>query len=229
MIYDGEFIKAQFIERPNRFLSLVRVGDREEYAHVANPGRLTELLLPGVPVVLKKESNPKRKTRYTLSMVYKDGVLVAVNAMLANRLAGEAIENGNLREFEGYRVGRREVTYKTSRLDFLLSKGETLCFLEVKSVTLVKDRTAMFPDAPTIRGTRHIHHLLEAMDEGYEAALLFVVQRHDADRFMPNSDTDPEFASALRQAKSRGVKLAAYTHRISIGKLELDKKISVSL
>ena len=158
MIYEGEFIEGQFIERPNRFLSLVRVCNREEYAHLPNPGRIQELLFPGVRVALKREYNPNRKTRYTLVMVYKDGMLVSLNTTLPNRLAAEAIEGGQIREFQGYGVVRREAQYKNSRFDLLLSKGETPCFLEVKSVTLVEGRTAMFPDAPTLRGTRHVHH-----------------------------------------------------------------------
>jgi len=229
MILDGEFIEGQFIERPNRFLSLVRIGDREEYAHVPNPGRIEELLLPDVTVVLRKEHNPNRKTRYTLIMVYKDGDLVSLDTMLPNSLAAEAIEAGRLKEFEGYRVVRREVQYRNSRFDLLLSKGGTLCFLEVKSVTLVKGRTAMFPDAPTLRGTRHIHHLMEAMDEGYEAAILFLIQRNDADRFTTNDDTDPKFARALRQSQKRGVKLCVYNCKISIKEVEIDQQVDILL
>ena len=229
MIYDGEFVEGQFIERPNRFLSVVMLGDREEYAHLPNPGRLQELLLPGVTVVLRKESGLNRKTRYSLVMVYKNGSLVSLNTILPNRLAAEAIQNIELQEFREYRLVRREVQYKNSRFDLLLSKNEGLCFVEVKSVSLVKGRTAMFPDAPTIRGTRHVRHLMEAMDEGYEAAILFLVQRRDADRFTSNDVTDPEFGSALRQAQSYGVKLYAYVCEVSIGRIEIDRRIDISL
>jgi sugar fermentation stimulation protein A len=229
MIYEGEFIEGRFIERPNRFLSLVRMGGREEYAHLPNPGRLAELLLPGVPVVLKKENNPKRKTRYTLSMVYKNGTLVSLNTTIPNRLVAEAIEDGKLKEFEDYRIVRREAQYKNSRFDLLLSRDEILCFLEVKSVTLVRDRTAMFPDAPTVRGTKHVHHLMEAMGEGYEAAILFAVQRHDADKFTPNDATDPDFAGALRRCQSRGVKLCAYNCKVSTHGIEIYQRVDILL
>ena len=229
MILKGEFVEGQFVERPNRFLSLVRIGEREEYAHVPNPGRIEELLLPGVTVVLRKEHNPNRKTRYTLIMVYKDGDLVSLDTMLPNSLAAEAIKAGQLKEFADYRLVRREVQYRNSRFDLLLSKGEIPCFLEVKSVTLVKGRTAMFPDAPTLRGTRHIHHLMEAMDEGYEAAILFLIQRNDADRFTTNDDTDPKFASALRQSQKRGVKLCAYNCKMSIKEVEIDQQVDILL
>ena len=229
MVYEGEFIQGHFIERPNRFLSLVRIGDRKVYAHLPNPGRIKELLIPGVPVVLKKEHNPNRKTRYTLILVYKDEMLISLNTMLPNRLAAEAIANGQIGEFQGYQLIRREVQYKNSRFDLLLSKGETLCFVEVKSATLVEGRTAMFPDAPTIRGTRHVHHLMEAMDEGYEAAVLFVIQRNDADKFTTNDTTDPKFASALRQARDRGVKLCAYSCNLGIGDIEIDKQVDILL
>ena len=109
------------------------------------------------------------------------------------------------------------------------SRDETLCFLEVKSVTLVKDGIAIFPDAPTLRGTRHIHHLMEAMNEGYEAAILFVVQREDGDRFMPNNDTDPEFASALRRSQKRGVRMYAYNCRIGIAEAEIHQPVDIIL
>jgi len=229
MILKGEFIEGKFIERPNRFLSLVRIGDREEYAHVPNPGRIKELLIPGVDIVLRKEHNPNRKTRYTLVMVYKGGELISLNTMLPNSLAAEAIESGQLKEFADYRLVRREVQYKNSRFDLLLTNGDGLCFLEVKSATLVKGRTAMFPDAPTLRGTRHIHHLMEAMDEGYEAAIMFVIQRSDADRFTTHDETDPKFASALRQSRARGVKLYAYNCKMSIEEVEIDRRVEINL
>ena len=229
MIFQDEFIEGRFIERPNRFLSLVRVDGRDEYAHLPNPGRIRELLLPGATVILRKEDNPKRKTGYTLIMVYKDGILVSLNTTLPNSLAAEAIEDGTIQEFEGYRIVRREVKYKNSRFDLLLSKNGTLCFLEVKSVTLVKDGTAKFPDAPTLRGTRHIHHLMEAMNEGYEAAVLFVVQRQDADRFTTNDDTDPEFARALRRSQKWGVGMYAYNCRISIAEAKIHRPIDIIL
>ncbi len=229
MIYEGEFIEGQFLERPNRFLSVVMLDGREEYAHVPNPGRMQELLLPGVTVVLKREYNPNRKTRYTLVMVYKNGLLVSLNTILSNRLAAEAIKDGTLEEFEGYELVRREAQYKNSRFDLLLSKNGKLCFVEVKSVSLVKGRTAMFPDAPTLRGTRHVHHLMDAMDEGYEAAVLFLIQRSDADRFTTNDAMDPKFASALNQAKSYGVELCAYTCQVNIGSMEIDRRIDIMI
>jgi sugar fermentation stimulation protein A len=229
MILKGEFVEGKFIERPNRFLSLVRIGDREEYAHVPNPGRIKELLISGVDVILRKEYNPNRKTRYTLVMVYRGGELVSLNTTLPNILAAEAIKAGQLEEFADYRLVRREAQYKNSRFDLLLSRGETLCFLEVKSVTLVKGKTAMFPDAPTLRGTKHIHHLMEAMDEGYEAAILFLIQRHDADKFTTNDDTDPKFADALRQSQKYGVKLCAYNCKMSVEEVEIDQRVNIFL
>ena len=229
MILNGEFIEGRFIDRPNRFLSLVKIGDREEYAHLPNPGRIKELLLPGMPVILKKENGTKRKTRYTLIMVYKDDMLVSLNTTLPNSLAAEAIAEGRIEEFQGYQIVRREVKYKNSRFDLLLSRDGILCFLEVKSVTLVETRIAMVPDAPTLRGVKHIHHLMEAMNEGYEASILFIVQRQDADSFTPKEDIDPEFARALRRSYKSGVKICAYTCRISAREAKVDRPIDVLL
>ena len=229
MILNGEFIEGRFIDRPNRFLSLVKIGDREEYAHLPNHGRIKELLLPGMPVILKKENGTKRKTRYTLIMVYKDDMLVSLNTTLPNSLAAEAIVEGRIEEFQGYQIVRREVKYKNSRFDLLLSRDGILCFLEVKSVTLVENRIAMFPDAPTLRGVKHIHHLMEAMNEGYEASILFIVQRQDADSFTPKEDIDPEFARVLRRSYKSGVKICAYTCRISAREAKVDRPIDVLL
>jgi sugar fermentation stimulation protein A len=229
VVYEGEFIEGEFIERPNRFLSLVRLGDREEYAHLPNPGRIRELLLPGVTVILKKEYNPNRKTRYTLIMTYKDGIPVSLNTTLPNALAAEAIEKGKMEEFKDHRILRREAQYKNSRFDLLLSKDDEFCFLEVKSVTLVKDKLAMFPDAPTIRGTRHINHLMEAMDEGYGASILFVVQRSDAEIFTTNDAVDPKFADALRVAYEYGVNIHAYKCKVSTREIHIDRRIDVLL
>ena len=229
MTYEGEFVEAQFLQRPNRFLSVVRVGDEEERAHLPNPGRINELLLPGARVVLKKEKGEKRKTAYTLILVYKDGFLVSLDTTLPNRLAAEAIDTGKIAEFAGYRVVRREAQYGKSRFDLLLAKGEMSCFVEVKSVSLVRNRVALFPDAPTIRGTKHIHHLMAAMDEGYKAGVFFIVQRHDADIFTSNDQTDPKFAAALRQCQDYGVQLCAYTSRVAIGSMEIDRRIAINL
>lgn len=229
MIYNGEFIEAQFIDRPNRFLAVVDIDGHEEYAHVPNPGRIQELLPTGANVILKRENNMNRKTSYTLVMVYKNGMLVSLNTTLPNKLAAESIKNGQIAEFADYQLIKREAQYKNSRFDLLLERDNKLCFVEVKSVSLVKDRIAMFPDAPTIRGTKHLHHLMEAMDEGYEAAVLFLVQRNDADIFTTNDDTDPDFAIALRNAQSYGVKLCIYTCQINIGKLEIDRQIGIEL
>ena len=229
MLYKGEFVEGQFIRRPNRFLTVVMIDGQEEYAHLPNPGRLEELMLPGAAVALRKESGLSRKTRYTLVMVYKDGLLVSLDTMFPNKLAEEAIQNREIKEFQEYRFIRREAQYKNSRFDLLLSKGETPCFVEVKSVSMVRDRLAMFPDAPTVRGTKHVHHLMEAMDEGYEAAILFLVQRNDADKFTSNDDTDPKFGDALREAQSYGVKLYAYICEISIGRIKVDRRIGIFL
>ncbi|MBD3185031.1 DNA/RNA nuclease SfsA [Candidatus Poribacteria bacterium] len=225
MLLKGQFKKGKFIERPNRFMSIVEMEGKTVEAHLPNPGRIKEILYPGVDVILRKENGSKRKTGYTLVMVYKNDMLISLNTTLPNKLTEEALKAGKLECFKDYKLIRREVQYKNSRFDFLLEKENKFCFLEVKSVSLVKDRKAMFPDAPTIRGTRHLHHLMEAMDEGYEAAVLFVIQRDDADSFSPHHETDPVFAKTLREAYEYGVKVYVHKCNISLYKAEVDGEI----
>jgi len=229
----GKFIEAVFVERPNRFLTIVEIKGRKTYAHLHDPGRLPELLLPGARVILRKENKVNRKTGYTLIMVDRDGVLVSLDTALPNRLFQKAVNDKKISELEGYQILGREVQYKNSRLDFLLSKdntnNETLCFVEVKSVSLVVNRTAMFPDAPTLRGVKHLRHLMEAMDEGYESCAIFIIQREDADRLIPNEFTDPLFAETLRQASEKGVRILAYKCKVSMDNVEIYQRVNIVL
>jgi len=229
MYISGNFVDGYFIQRWNRFLTLVNIGGKEEYAHLPNPGRLKELLIPGSRVILRRNERNDRKTKYTIIMVYKGDSMVSLDTTLPNALAVEAIKKKHLKEFEDYAIIQREVQYKGSRFDLFLSKDEVLCFLEVKSVTMLEDDVAMFPDAPTIRGTKHIHHLIEAIDEGYKASILFVIQRHGARYFTTNDETDPDFAKALRHAQKHGVELWAYGCKISRRKIEIDHQVDIRI
>jgi sugar fermentation stimulation protein A len=167
-------------------------------------------------------------------LVAHDGVLVSVDARLPNSLFAEALASGRLEPFREYaRPERghvhREVRYGESRLDFRLTGLESVCWVEVKSVTLVENRTALFPDAPTARGTRHIQELSRAVKDGEKAAIVFVAQRPDAQRFAPNDDADPAFGAALRAAADAGVGVYAWTCAVSPHTIALDSQLPVDL
>ena len=219
-----------FIVRLNRFAALAQVGGREQMVHVANSGRLRELFEPGRRLLLAPAPGEHRKTRYDLALVDLGHTLVSADARLPNALVAEALAAGTLETFLEYPEVRREVTYGDSRLDLALEGPAGRCYLETKSVTLVEDGgMAMFPDAPTTRGVKHLHTLARAAAEGHRAGAIFVVQRSDAACLMPHDESDPEFGKALRNAKCAGVDVLAYRCRITVDEIRLADPIPVRL
>jgi sugar fermentation stimulation protein A len=226
----AKLIPATFVKRDNRFRVTVQVEGHLVEAHLPNSGRLRELLLPGRRVLLAAAQAPGRLTSYDLLMVDLEGTLVSIDARMPSRLLYNALQAGRLEEFAGYAEVRREVTYGQSRLDLALEGGPDgeRCFIEAKSVTLVKDGVALFPDAPTQRGRRHLGELARARAEGHRAAVVFVVQRDDASRFSPDDEADPAFGQALREAAQAGVEIYAYKCRVSEGEVALNAPLPVA-
>lgn len=225
----GPLVEGTFIQRDNRFRATVEVGGQPVWAHVPNSGRLEELFVLGRPVLLRQADLPHRKTKYDLLLVRVGEVLVSADARLPNKLVHEAMAAGRMSEFIGYDTIHREVTYGASRLDFMLEEDSRRCFIEVKSVTLVHEGMALFPDAPTQRGRRHVEELAQAVQEGKRAAVVFVVQREDAVMFTSNDEADPAFGQALREAASVGLEVYAYLCRVSRDEVVLDSPIPVVL
>lgn len=238
-------IPAVFVDRPNRFIAIVKRADvaESEKAHVADPGRLKELLIPGAHIWLRDHQEPgipmKRKLRYTLELVAPPtGSLVSVNTLLPNRIIGELLRNRTLPGFEQFQLLRREVTIGESRIDFLLQNtlepDENPTLLEVKSVTLVENQNgnklALFPDAPSVRGTRHIRELMAARQSGkYHSEILLVIQRGDATAFSPNFRTDPALAKALAEAILEGVRVRAYVFDLTPQYCQFVREVPVVL
>ena len=230
MKLSSQLVEARFLKRLNRFAALVDLDGREVMAHVANSGRLGELFQPGRLLLLAPAAGEHRKTRFDLALVDLETTLVSADSRLPNGLVAEALDQGRLAPFTGYPEVRREVTYGQSRLDLALAGPAGRCFLETKSVTLVvADGVAQFPDAPTLRGVKHLHTLTHAVSEGYRAAALFVVQREDAQSLMPHDTADPEFGAALRAAQAAGVEVYAYRCRVSRQEIALADAIPVLL
>ena len=226
---EGEILEGVFTERLTRFSALVKLENGIFEVFLPNPGRLKELLSFGAKVVLKKTVHQGRKTTYDLIGVYHKEQKVSVDSSVPNRLVFEALKNKALKEFAEYSTIKPEPLYGHTRFDFLLSNHEKVCLLEVKSCTLVRNGVAMFPDAKTERGTRHVMELLKAKKEGYRTCILFIIQRTDAHVFSPADDVDKQFGEALRQAFNGGVEVYAYSSEFVEDKIVLDGRVNVKL
>ena len=220
---------GRFVRRDNRFRVTVRVAGEPVGAHLPNSGRLTELLTPGRLCWLAGFDNPRRKTRFDLRLVAYAGTLVSVDARLPNSLFAETVAKGRLEPFRRYACFEREVQYGESRLDFRLEGLESVCWVEVKSVTLVEDGVARFPDAPTTRGTRHVRELAKIVEKGERAAAVFIIQRADARRFAPHERADEAFGAALREAARVGVGVFAWTCQVSQKAITIAGQVPVHL
>ncbi|MBE6917650.1 MAG: DNA/RNA nuclease SfsA [Ruminococcaceae bacterium] len=199
-------VEGRFLHRPNRFIAHVEIGGEEVVCHVKNTGRCKELLAPGARVYCEIAANPNRKTRYDLIAVWKGDRLINMDSQAPNKAADEWLRGGGLGTITDL---RSEVFHKDSRFDFSFTIDGRQCFLEVKGVTLEKDGICAFPDAPTLRGVKHLRGLAEAVKEGYGAYVLFVIQMTDVAYLHPNDATDPDFGKALRDAAAAGVSILA--------------------
>jgi len=221
--------EAKFFRRENRFACLVELEGSKERVYLPNSGRLNSLLFPGQTVFLAERPSSSRRTSYNLVMTILNGKLVSVDARVPGELVYQALCQRSLPQFGDYSSIQREVAFGRSRLDFLLSRSFSQCFLEVKSATLIQEGRALFPDAPTLRGRRHLKSLTWAKREGYEAAIVFVIQRDDAESFSPNDAVDAEFGRTLRAAQLQGVGIYAYKCKVSPREIELAEQVPVYL
>ena len=218
-------VRGTFLDRPNRFIAHVALEGGVEVCHVKNTGRCRELLTPGAAVYLARSDNPARKTRYDLVAVEKGSLLINMDAQAPNRVFGEWAEHF----LPETAVVRPEFTWEDSRFDFRLETPAGPCFVEVKGVTLEENGRALFPDAPTERGVKHLRGLTRAVEQGYRAAVFFVVQMKGPKSFSPNDATHPAFGEALRRAAAAGVEIYAYDCRVTPSSLVLDAPVEVLL
>lgn len=227
-------LQATLIRRYKRFLADVRLEDgREITVHCPNPGSMLGTKTPGSAVRCSSHDDPKRKLRHTLEMIRVGRNWVGLHAAKANAVARRVLESNAYTPFAGYRTIEREVTVaEGSRFDFRLlehpSRKET-CWIEVKSVTLCEDRRARFPDAVTTRGRRHLEHLMARKRGGDRVALLYIVQRADADSVAPADDIDPEYATTLREAARVGVEIHALGARVLADRIRIERVLPVLL
>lgn len=207
---------GEFIERPNRFLVVFKneINNKEDVAHLRDPGRLKELLIPGAKLILRRVgSNPNRKTNFDVIAVFNREIWILINSGFHSDIAQDLIESGYIKELTNYSVEKREYAYGKSRIDFLLNSDTGRMLLEVKGCTLVEEGLAKFPDAPTLRGKKHLKELVSSMKEGYKSAVLFLILCEDAEAFTPNTKMDPDFSEAMNTARDSGVLILAYSFK----------------
>ncbi len=215
MVYEN-IVKAKFISRPNRFIAEVDIEGQKETVHVKNTGRCKELLIPGCEVWLTAPGNPERKTKYDLVAVRKDtGVLFNIDSQAPNKVVKEWLSG------QGYDRVIPEYTYGDSRIDFYMERGTERFLMEVKGCTLERDGIGYFPDAPTERGVKHIRELIRAKETGIHAALAFVIQMDGVGEVRPNTETHPEFGTAMAEAKKAGVEILFLRCHVEPQKLDI--------
>ena len=225
-------LEGRLLQRYKRFLADVELDDGTVVtAHCPNTGSLLGCKEPGSRVVLRDSQDPRRKLRYTFQSIRVGRSLVNVDTALPNAVVADAVARGAVPELAGYASLRREVAYgRGSRIDLLLeNEGRPRCFVEIKSTTLARGRTALFPDAVTERGRKHLGELADAVRAGDRAVQFFFVSRGDVARFAPADDIDPDYGRALRAAAEAGVELLAYSARVRPDRLELARRLSIEL
>ncbi len=219
--------EAIFIKRPNRFIAHVLLDGREEIVHVKNTGRCKEILIEGTKVVLEKSNNPNRKTSYSLIAGYKNEKLINIDSQAPNKVVFDSIKEGKIKYLTKVDYIKRETVYGNSRFDIYFEKNEIKGFIEVKGVTLENDGIALFPDAPTIRGTKHLLEMTKAVSEGYMGFIIFLIQLKGIKCFKPNISTDFEFAKALSYCNQNGVNILAYDSLVKEDCLTLSEEVKV--
>ena len=219
--------RGRFLDRPNRFVAHVELDGRTEICHVKNTGRCRELLLPGAAVWLEQSANPARKTGWDLVAVEKGERLINMDAQAPNRVFGEWAAAGGF--LPGLIAIRPEFAWEVSGFDFRLEDGQGPVFVEVKGVTLERDGQALFPDAPTERGVKHLRGLARAAGQGYRAAVFFVIQMEGVSCFRPNDETHPAFGAALREAAESGVGVYAYDCLVTPDSLAIRRPVEAVL
>jgi len=224
MLFSQPLQQVTLLRRYKRFLADVKTADGEVLTvHCPNSGSMLGCAVPGIAACISDSANPTRKYRYTLEMVRPQACWVGVNTARTNGLVEEALRRGTISELSGFSDLKREVrTSARSRLDFELFFGSQRLFLEAKNCSLAENGRAMFPDAVTERGTKHLRELIALKKAGFRAVIFFCIQRRDAAFFTPAAEIDPVYAAALRQAMEEGVETLAYRAAVSPAEIRIE-------
>ncbi len=226
MDFPEKLIHGRLIKRYKRFLADVLLDDNTEVtAHCTNSGTMKSCLEEGAEVYLTPVNDPKRKTKFTWEMIKINGSWVGINTGNPNKLAFDAVVAGTIPELAGYTFVKREVKFGDSRFDVFAENETEKCFIEVKNVSLKEGYYALFPDAVTSRGQKHLRTLMEVKAKGMRAVMLYIIQREDVEVFAPAKDIDPQYAQLLKQAVNAGVEVIPMQAKVTPHKIELVKKL----
>lgn len=232
MRFETPLTQGRLIRRYKRFLAEVTLQDGTEVTvHVPNTGSMMSTSSSGSPVALSYSSNPKRKLPWTLELYgAARGFWVGVNTYRTNRIVEEAIRNGGIKELVAFNAVKREVRHgANSRIDLLLEKSRSRCYVEVKNVTYKNGVRALFPDAVTARGLKHLRELVRIVEEGHRGVIFFCVNRADCEAMSPAREIDPRYADALEEAVDKGVECLAYATRPTVEEVAIERQIPVIL
>ena len=229
MKFKEKLIKGKLIKRYKRFFTDISINNKIITAHCPNTGSMEGLLNEGNDVFVIPNNDPKRKLKYGLEIIKSRKNLVGVNTHIANKITKHALENNLIKELKNCNLIKPEVFFnKETRFDFLIKKNNQKIFLEVKNVTLFRNKdTAEFPDAVTKRGSKHLLTLIDAIKKGYKGYLLFLVQIQNMEKFKIAKDIDIEYYKNYLIAKDAGVNFLAYRCNISSKKIFIDKKLKI--
>ncbi|MDA3952421.1 MAG: DNA/RNA nuclease SfsA [Bacteroidales bacterium] len=230
MHFTKALIHGRLIKRYKRFLADVILDTGEIItAHCTNSGTMKSCLEDNAEVYLTPVNDPKRKTKFTWEMIKINNDWVGVNTGNPNKLAFEAVKNGEIEKLKGYTEVKREVTFDDSRFDVMAKNKKETCFIEVKNVTYKKENYALFPDAVTSRGKKHLETLIKVKEQGMRAVMLFIIQRTDVDIFAPAKEIDPAYAESFKKAYEKGVEIIPFQAKVTPEKIELLKELSFEL
>lgn len=230
MIFKNKLIHGKLIKRYKRFLADVELDDGTEVvAHCTNSGTMKSCLETGAEVYLTPVNDPKRKTKFTWEMIRINGDWIGINTGNPNILAYEAIKKNEIPGLTDYTSVTREVKYGDSRFDVFAENEHEKCFVEVKNVTLKEGKYALFPDAVTTRGQKHLKTLMQVKADGMRAVMLYIVQRTDVEVFAPAKEIDPDYAAALKEAMENGVEVIVMQAKIKPEEIRLTNQLPVDI
>ncbi len=227
LITAGSLVEATFIARTSQQLIEVQVNGKYVRAHMAERGRINDLLVPQARLLLAPRDEIGRKTAFQVVAIYEGDDLVSLDTQMAHRLVARALANGGLPQFARYTKVQREVVVGEHRFDFRLGEGISTCYVEVKAVNLVSQRIARYPDTPTELGRRQLEQFAMIARNGQRCAMVFIVQRQRARSLIPNDDVDPAFGRAFRFALANGVEVYAYLCPLTMEGMELGSALPI--
>jgi sugar fermentation stimulation protein A len=230
MKFEENLVHGKLIQRYKRFLADVQLDDGTVVvAHCTNSGSMKSCIESDADVYLTPVTDPKRKTRFTWEMIKINNGWVGINTGNPNKLAFEAISTNQIPGLKGYTTVKREVKFGDSRFDIYAENQHEKCFVEVKNVSMKEGKYALFPDAVTLRGQKHLKTLTEVNKKGMRAVMLYIVQRSDVEIFAPAAAIDPNYAEALRKAVENGVEIIVMQAKVTPQEIILFKKLPAEI